>query len=79
MDEWVEGKEKFVDVVRQVDAAVEVVIPTKPANSMFLISLTKGKNRKFVTISEDDLIDLPSDAGVLAKVTNTLRDSIAAL
>jgi hypothetical protein len=79
VDEWAEGKEKFVDVVRQVDAAVEVVIPTKPANSMFLISLTKGKNRKFVTISEDDLIDLPSDAGVLAKVTNTLRDSIAAL
>lgn len=55
------------------------MIPTKPTNSMFLISLTKGPNRKFVTLSEDDLLDLPSEAGIRAKVTKTLQDAIAAL
>ena len=79
MDEWEEGKQKFLEVVRGLNGAVEVVIPTKPTNSMFLISLTKGPNRKFITISEDDIIDLPSEAGICAKVTKTLQDAIAAL
>lgn len=79
MDEWEEGKQKFLEVVRGLNGAVEVVIPTKPTNSMFLISLTKGPNRKFITVSEDDIIDLPSEAGICAKVTKTLQDAIAAL
>lgn len=79
MDEMEEGKKKFVEVVREVDAAVQVVIPVTPSNSMFLISLTKGLNRKFITVSEDDIIDLPNEAGILAKVTKTVRDAIAAL
>ncbi|MBI4001090.1 MAG: hypothetical protein HY348_04825 [Nitrospira defluvii] len=79
MDEWEEGKQKFLEVVQGISGAVEVVIPTKPTNSMFLISLTKGPNRKFITVSEDDIIDLPSEAGIRAKVTKTLQDAIAAL
>jgi len=66
-------------MVREVNQVVEVVIPTKPTNSMFLISLTKGPNRKFITLSEDDIIDLPSEAGIRAKVTKTLQDAIASL
>jgi hypothetical protein len=50
-----------------------------PSNSMFLISLTKGPNRKFITVSEDDIIDMPNEAGILAKVTKTVKDAIAAL
>ncbi|MEP7153001.1 MAG: hypothetical protein ABI856_14930 [Nitrospira sp.] len=79
MDEWEEGKQKFLEVVRGINGAVEVVIPTKPTNSMFLISLTKGPNRKFITVSEDDIIDLPSEVSIRAKVTKTLQDAIAAL
>lgn len=79
MDEWEEGKQKFLEVVQGISGAVEVVIPTKPTNSMFLISLTKGPNRKFITVSEDDIIDLPSEAGIRVKVTKTLQDAIAAL
>ncbi|MGZ9132267.1 MAG: hypothetical protein ACXW35_06840 [Nitrospira sp.] len=79
MDEWEEGKQKFLEVVHGINGAVEVVIPTKPTNSMFLISLTKGPNRKFLTVSEDDIIDLPSEASIRAKVTKTLQDAIAAL
>jgi hypothetical protein len=79
MDEMEEGKQKFLEVVKGTDAAVQVVIPVTPSNSIFLISLTKGANRKFITISEDDIIDLPNEAGILAKVTKTVKDAVSAL
>ena len=79
MDEMEEGKQKFVEVVKGVDGAVQVVIPVTPSNSLFLISLTKGQNRKFITVSEDDIIDLPHEAGILAKVTKAIKDAVAAL
>ena len=79
MEEWEDGKQKLLEIVREVNQVVEVVIPTKPTNSMFLISLTKGPNRKFITLSEDDIIDLPSEAGIRAKVMKTLQDAIASL
>ncbi|MCS6897978.1 MAG: hypothetical protein NZM29_08405 [Nitrospira sp.] len=79
MDEMEEGKRKFLELVKSIDEAVQVVIPTAPSNSRFLISLTKGQNRKFVTLSEDDILDLPSDAGIRAKVTRMVKEEIAAL
>jgi hypothetical protein len=79
MDEIAAGKDKFLGLVKGVDAAVEVVIPVAPSNGMFLISLTKGPNRKFITVSEDDLIDLPNEADILAKVTKVVKDAAAAL
>ncbi len=79
MDEMEEGKQKFLEVVKGTDAAVQVVIPVTPSNSMFLISLTKGPNRKFMTVSEDDIIDMPNEASILAKVTKTVKDAIAGL
>jgi hypothetical protein len=79
MDEMEEGKQKFLEVVKGADAAVQVVIPVTPSNSMFLISFTKGSNRKFITVSEDDIIDLPNDTGVLAKITKTVKDAVSTL
>jgi hypothetical protein len=79
MDEMEEGKQKFLEVVKGTDAAVQVVIPVTPSNSMFLISLTKGPNRKFITVSEDDIIDMPNEVGILAKVAKTVKDAIAGL
>jgi hypothetical protein len=79
MNEMEEGKQKFLEVVKEADAAVQVVMPVTPSNSMFLISLTKGLNRKFITVSEDDILDLPNEADILAKVTKTVKDAIATL
>lgn len=79
MDDWEEGKQKFLELVRDIDADVQVVIPTKPTNSMFLISLTKGPNRKFITVPEDDVIDLPGETSIVAKVTKTLQDAVGSL
>lgn len=79
MDEWQEGKDKLISLLRGIDADVQVVIPTKPTNGVFLISLTKGPNRKFVTFPEDDIIDLPEDAAVLDRVTKAAQDALSAL
>ncbi|WP_447971575.1 hypothetical protein [Nitrospira sp. M1] len=79
MDEFEAGKQKFLDVVRSIDSAVEVVIPTTPSNSLFLISLSKGANRKFITVPEDDVLDLPSEDDILAKTTTMLKEAIGAL
>jgi hypothetical protein len=79
MDEIEAGIKKFQELVKGLDAAVHAVVPVKPTNSMFLISLTKGPNRKFMTIPEDDIIDLPTEAGILAKVTKVVKDAIATL
>jgi hypothetical protein len=79
MDEIEEGRKKFLEVVQGVDPQVQVVIPVTPSNSMFLISLTKGANRKFITVPEDDIIDLPNEASILAKVTKTIKDAVASL
>jgi hypothetical protein len=79
MDEIEQGKQRFLEVVKSVDSAVQVVIPVTPSNSMFLISLTKGTNRKFITVPEDDIIDLPNEASIVAKVTKTVKDAVAGL
>jgi hypothetical protein len=78
-DEMEEGKQKFLEVVQGIDGSVQVVIPVTPSNSMFLISLTKGPNRKFITVPEDDIIDLPHETSIRTKVTKTVKDAIAAL
>ena len=79
MGEFDEGKEKFLQVIKSIDPAVEVVIPVTPSRGLFLISLTKSGQRKFLTVSEDDILDLPEDAGILKKVTSEVQSSIAAL
>ena len=79
MDELEVGKQKFLEVVQDIDSTVEVVIPTTPSNSLFLISLTKGANRKFITVPEDDVLDLPSEDDILAKTTTMLKEAIESL
>ena len=79
MDEMEAGKQKFSELVKGIDSSVDVVIPTTPSNSMFLISLTRGANRKFLTVNEDDIMDLPNEADVEASVTKLVRDAIAGL
>ncbi len=79
MSEWDEGKQRFMALVAGIDQAVQVVIPTTPSNSMFLIALSKGTNRKFLTIPEDDILDLPSEADIARKVEKIVKDAVAGL
>ncbi len=77
MGEFDEGKEKFLHIVKSIDPSVEVVMPVTPSRGMFLISFTKAGQRKFLTVSEDDILDLPEDADILKKVTGEVQSSIA--
>jgi hypothetical protein len=79
MDEIEAGKQAFLELVKTVDGAVQVVIPVTPSNSMFLISLTKGPNRKFITVPEDDIIDLPNEHSIETKVTKIVKDAVGTL
>jgi hypothetical protein len=78
MGEFDEGKEKFLQVVKSIDPSVEVVMPVTPSRGIFLISFTKAGQRKFLTVSEDDILDLPEDPDILKKVTGEVQGSIAA-
>ncbi len=79
MEDFDAGKAKFLEVVKDIDAEVAVVVPTVPSNGRFLISLTKGANRKFLTVPEDDMLDLPSEEDILSNTTAMLREVIAEL
>jgi len=79
MSEIEEGRKQFLDLVKRVDPAVQVVIPVAPSNSLFLVSLTKGPNRKFITVPEDDIIDLPNEEDIRTKVTKVVKDAVATL
>ena len=76
-DEYDAGKKKFLEMVKSIDRDVEVVIPVTPSRGNFLISLTKGKVRKFISVNEDDIIDLPQDEQILDKVTADVTHTIA--
>ena len=79
MSEIEDGKQKFIEMVKAADPAVAVVIPTSASNSLFLISLTKGKARKFITVSEDDIVDLVLDDLIHDEVEDRIRETISEL
>jgi len=79
MEEFAEGKEKFVQLVKSIDPSVEIVIPVTPSRGMFLISLTKAGQRKFLTVSEEDILDLLEDADILKKVTGEVQSTLGGM
>lgn len=79
MNEVEIGKQKFAEIVKLIDPAVSVVIPVTPSNSLFLISLAKDRARKFITVSEDDIIDLVSDDLIRNEVEDRVRQTVADL
>jgi len=58
MSEIEEAKQKFFETVASIDRDVKCVIPERPTDFNFLISFEKRGGKKFITFSEDDLLDL---------------------
>jgi len=79
MDEYEEGKQKLLELVGTIDSSVAVVIPVTPSNGLFHISLTKGTNRKFINVLEDDILDLPQEEMSVKSTTAMLQEAIGAL
>jgi hypothetical protein len=78
-DEFEPAKQRFIDLVHEIDPVVTVVIPERSTQDAFRISLTRGTTRRFLTISEDDMLDLVEDEHAAAKMHATLRGEVAAL
>ena len=78
-DEFALAKARFTALVHEIDPEVSVVIPERSTQDAFRISLTRGSNRRFLTISEDDMLDLVEDEKAAAKMHAKLRGEIAAL
>jgi hypothetical protein len=77
MDDEVEaGKNAFIQLVHEIDSEVQIVIPTRPTSDHFLISLTKGKAREFITVSEGDILDLVEMPDIRKEVTEKVQTAI---
>jgi len=78
-DEFAPAKARFVALVREMDPDVTVVIPERATQDVFRISLTRGTSRRFLTLSEDDMLDLVEDESAVAKMHALLRRELAQL
>ena len=78
-DEVETGKAALLALIAQLDAAVQVVIPVRASNDRFLISLSKDGAREFISIAEDDLLDLEQEPAVRRDVEATVRAGVAKL
>jgi len=76
MDDVQSGREKFLEMVKKIDPKVQCVVPTRSTNNNFLISLSKDKNRKFISLSEDDMIDLIDDDLIRQDVESQIREAL---
>jgi hypothetical protein len=77
LDELAPAKDRFIALVHEIDPDVTVVIPERSTQDAFRISLTRGGTRRFLTVSEDDLLDLVEDERAAAKMHAQLRGEIA--
>ena len=77
MDDEVEaGKQAFIKLVQEMDPQVQVVIPSRATSDHFLISLTKGKAREFISVSEGDLIDMVEMPDIKREVTAKVQEAL---
>jgi hypothetical protein len=67
-DECEAGKAALLALIQSLDPAIQVVIPVRATNDRYLISLSKGKGREFISVAEDDLLDFEADASVRRNV-----------
>jgi hypothetical protein len=73
------GKTALLALIAQLDADVQVVIPVRATNDRYLIALSKGKTREFISIAEDDLLDVEREPAVRREVEATVRAGLAKL
>ena len=78
-DEFADAKRKLTDLVAAIDPAVTVVIPERSTLDAFRISLTKGPHRRFISLTEDDMLDLVESDEAAARTRAMLAAEIAAL
>ena len=79
MDEWETGKQRLTSLVEKMAPGVTVVIPVRPTSGMFLIALARGKAKKFISVPEDDLIDLVDDHAIEIEILDKVKAALSEL
>ena len=79
MYDFLEGKAHFLEMLKKIDSAVQAVIAVAQSNGLFLISLTRKKGRKFMTVSEDDILDLPADHVIRSEVEEQIKETLESM
>jgi len=79
VDDIEAGKAAFSKLLAELDPEVQTVIPARATDDRFLIALSKGGGRVFITIDEDDLLDLGVDDDVTAEVRERLEEALLGL
>lgn len=77
MDEVEAGKKAFLALLAEVDPEATAVIPTRASSDQFLIALTRAGRRVFVTVSEDDMIDLAEAPDVVTEVRARVAEALS--
>jgi len=78
-DELEAGKTALLALIASLDDRVQVVIPVRATNDRFLISLSKDGAREFISIAEDDLLDLEQEPMIRREVEATVRAGLGKL
>ncbi|MFQ5508705.1 MAG: hypothetical protein ACE5FN_05115 [Leptospirillia bacterium] len=76
MDEIEAGKAAFIKLLAEIDPEATAVIPSRATADNFLISLTTPTKRVFITLAEDDLIDLAEDDDIVAEVREKMVEAL---
>jgi hypothetical protein len=79
MDDFEEGRTQFLQILKKIDPGAQAVIPVAPSNGHFLISLTRKKARKFLMVSEDDILDLPADHTIQNEIEEQIKETLASI
>ncbi len=79
MDDVEAGRAAFLKLLAQVDATATAVIPSAATQDNFLIALSNPKGRVFMTVCEDDLIDLVEDDDIVVEVRDKIREALESI
>ena len=79
VDEFDDGKKKLGALVASLDPAVECVVPSRSTGGFFRVGLGKGNLKKYLSLSEDDLLDLSEDPSASARLRALLEPLIKEL
>ena len=68
VDEFDEGKAKLTALVLSMDPKTECVIPSVSSGGSFRVGLSKANIKKYLSLSEDDLLDLCEDPAAAGRI-----------
>jgi hypothetical protein len=69
----------FMELIEDLDPAVECVIPPKPAQGNYLIELTRADEKQVVKVSEKELMAIEDDEDIRQKLEERVTSAIEKL